>query len=301
MWTAIALWISNGLLVAGYVVVAMRHVAGGGALWPWIVAAPFVYFAIVFVLTAVYFAIAWARRSPRPADRRLGARASWRLFVREYLALAGAMPRLLAYRRIGRDPPPAAARRPVLLLHGVLCNAGVWRSMKRRLSEAGVGPLYTLSYGPPLASIDLFAGQAARKIDEILAETGASQVAIVAHSMGGLVARAYLRRYGTAKVRKVITIGTPHSGSVHAWMFPGASLAQLRPGNAWLAALPMPSRGESPPFVSLWSWHDSMVAPQVSARIDGGRNIEVSGVGHNALLTDPDVARRVIEELKAAD
>ena len=86
--------------------------------------------------------------------------------------------------------------------------------------------------------------------------------------MGGLVARAYLRKHGGAKVRRVITIGTPHQGSVHAYLVAGTSLSQLRPGNAWLGALPPPAPG-MPPIVSLWSWHDSMVAPQTSARLDG--------------------------------
>jgi pimeloyl-ACP methyl ester carboxylesterase len=97
---------------------------------------------------------------------------------------------------------------------------------------------------------------------------------------------------------RVITIGTPHAGSAHAWIFPGVSLAQLRPGNPWLAALPVPAADASPPFVSLWSWHDSMVAPQTSARLENARNVELAGIGHNALLTDPEVATRVIEELK---
>lgn len=298
MWTAIALWMINGVLVAGYAIVAFREVAGGSPAWPWVVAAPVIYFAVVFVLTAIYFAISWLRRSARPAGLRLSPSRSWRLFVREFLAIAGSAPRMMGYRAIGRDPPRARADDPVLLVHGVLCNAGVWRSMKRRLSAAGIGPLYTLSYGPPLASIELFADQVATKIDAILAATGARQVSIVAHSMGGLVARAYLRRHGGAKLRRVVTIGTPHAGSVHAWMLPGTSLSQLRPGNAWLAALPAPSEGSSPPFVSLWSWHDSMVAPQTSARLAHARNVELAGVGHNALLTDPEVAQRVIEELR---
>jgi pimeloyl-ACP methyl ester carboxylesterase len=93
-------------------------------------------------------------------------------------------------------------------------------------------------------------------------------------------------------------IGAPQAGSVHARMFPGISLSQLRPGNAWLAelnAVPLPA---SLPAVSIWSWHDSMVAPQLSARLPGARDVELAGVGHNALLTDPDVARRVAEELR---
>ncbi len=63
-----------------------------------------------------------------------------------------------------------------------------------------MGPVYTMSYGPPLESIELFVDQVAAKIDAILVATGASRVALVGHSMGGLVGRAYLRRHGAAKV-----------------------------------------------------------------------------------------------------
>jgi triacylglycerol esterase/lipase EstA (alpha/beta hydrolase family) len=197
-----------------------------------------------------------------------------------------------------REPVPASARTPVLLLHGVLCNAGALYGLRGYLVARSIGPVYALSYGPPLASIEVFADQVAAKVDAILRATGASRVAIVGHSMGGLVARAYLRRYGPQKVSSVMTLGTPHHGSVHAWLFPGIPLAQLRPGNAWLAEL---NRGEGAPsgvrLVSLWSWHDSMVAPQTSARLAGAENVELSGIGHNALLGDRRVFALVAAEL----
>jgi len=66
----------------------------------------------------------------------------------------------------------APAALPVLLLHGVLCNAGVWRRVARFLAARGVTPVYALSYGPPLASIELFADQTAARIDALLAATG---------------------------------------------------------------------------------------------------------------------------------
>ena len=96
----------------------------------------------------------------------------------------------------------------------------------------------------------------------------------------------------------MITLGAPHHGSVHAWIFPGICLGQLRPGNAWLAelnrteGLPLPVR-----LVSLWSWHDSMVAPQTSSRLEGAENIELTGIGHNALLGDDRVFALVAAEL----
>ena len=119
--------------------------------------------------------------------------------------------------RCGRSPDPArsmalyrlAARRsarPRRRAHRCCCCMACLQRRRRcttcarHLVARDIGPVYTLSYGPPLASIELFVDQVAAKIDAILAATGARRVAIVGHSMGGLVARAYLRRYGGAKV-----------------------------------------------------------------------------------------------------
>ncbi len=232
---------------------------------------------------------------------RLGARGLLRLFWHEFVTIAGNAPRMILYRWLMHDPPPERGKPPVLLVHGVLCNAGVWHPFSRWLRARGIGPVYTLSYGPPLASIDLFAQQVAQKIDEILAATGAKTVVVIAHSMGGLVMRAYLRDHGGAKVSRLVTVGTPHEGSVHAWMAAGTSLSQMRPGNAWLANLGNPAGDDLPSIVSIWSWHDSMVAPQTSSRVDYGENIALSGVAHNALLRDPGVFVRLAAEIGKAE
>jgi len=53
-----------------------------------------------------------------------------------------------------------------------------------------------------------------QKIQEIKTQTGSQKVDIVAHSMGGLVARNYIADPAKAQnVRKLFTLGTPHLGS----------------------------------------------------------------------------------------
>ncbi|MDE2004308.1 MAG: hypothetical protein KGJ25_12340, partial [Betaproteobacteria bacterium] len=252
------------------------------------------------VMTAVYFALAWIFRSPRPPEARIGLRRTLRLVWREFRTLAGAAPRMMLYRRLVPDRIAAGNGIPVVLVHGVLCNAGVFTRLSRFLAECDVDGVASLSYGPPLASIEVFADQLAHKLDAVLAVTGAPQAMIVSHSMGGVVTRAYIRRYGSAKLARVLTIGAPHHGSVHAWLFPGTSLAQLRPGNRWLAALASDPLDPTLGFVSLWSWHDSMIAPQLSSRLDGAIDLPVVGVGHNALLADPQVFARTLAEIEAA-
>ena len=51
------------------------------------------------------------------------------------------------------------------------------------------------------------------KIDEVLNQTGASKVDIIAHSMGGLVTKKYIEKYGENKVDQIIFMGTPHYGA----------------------------------------------------------------------------------------
>lgn len=301
MWTAVSLAIAYGLILAAYGAWAAGKVVAGAPLWPFLLALPFVYLAVPLFFVSIWFLVAWRFSAEPPDDAHLDFKGKLKLFWREFETIAGNSPRMILYRWLMREPPsPSPSQLPVLLVHGVLCNAGVWYPMKRWLAANGVGPVYALSYGPPLASIEAFACQAAKKIDQILAATGASKLVVVAHSMGGLVMRAYLREHGGAKVARLITIATPHEGSMHAWLGTGASLAQMRPGNAWLAELGEPCADNAPPIVSLWSWHDSMVTPQTSSRVSFGENVEVTGVGHTALLRDRRVFERVREEIERA-
>jgi triacylglycerol esterase/lipase EstA (alpha/beta hydrolase family) len=116
--------------------------------------------------------------------------------------------------------------------------------------------------------------------------------------MGGLVARAYLRQRGPTRIERIITIGTPHHGSMFARGFVGRCLAQMRPGNAWLAELNREEAKPPPvPMTSIWSRHDSLVAPQASSELACAENIALTGIGHNALLGDRRVMDLVIRAI----
>ncbi|MFT5280613.1 MAG: pimeloyl-ACP methyl ester carboxylesterase [Flavobacteriaceae bacterium] len=55
------------------------------------------------------------------------------------------------------------------------------------------------------------------KIDAVLLETEAEQVTLIAHSMGGLVAKSYAADYGKESIDKVVFVGTPHIGAPKAF------------------------------------------------------------------------------------
>ena len=54
-----------------------------------------------------------------------------------------------------------------------------------------------------------------QKINAVLAATGKDKVILVGHSMGGMLARHYILKYGAGKVDQIITFGTPYLGSVN--------------------------------------------------------------------------------------
>jgi triacylglycerol esterase/lipase EstA (alpha/beta hydrolase family) len=267
---------------------------GASGVW-FVLGAPIAYLTPALVLVTLWFAMAWIWRSPRPPNARIGLKATLRLYWTEVWVIAISWPLMALHRALIRDPAPVPAARPVLLVHGVLVNDGVWLYFRRYLERHGIRPVYTINYGPPLADIERFAEQLAAKTEAICAATGAQRVVLIGHSMGGLVARAYLRRFGGRRVERLITLGTPHHGSVLAYLFPGRSLAQLRPGNDWLAELNRDEQRPAPvPITSIWSRHDSMVAPQASAVLGQAENIALLGVGHNALLADSEVRKLVL-------
>ena len=56
-----------------------------------------------------------------------------------------------------------------------------------------------------------------KKIEETKTERGVEKVDLVAHSMGGLLVKKYLKDYGGDSVNKFIDVGTPHTGAPKAF------------------------------------------------------------------------------------
>jgi triacylglycerol esterase/lipase EstA (alpha/beta hydrolase family) len=298
--TAFLLFVAVVAGVAAYIGLASHWIVQGASLWWFIVGAPIVYFTPAVVLVTLWFALAWIWRTPRPPEARLGFASTIKLYWAEVWTVGVSWILMALHRWLIRDPSPVAAQQPVLLIHGVLVNDGVWLLVRRFLAKRRIAPVYTINYGPPLGNIESFAEQLQAKIEEVRTATGAERLVLVAHSMGGLVARAYLRRFGGERVARLITVGTPHHGSMLAFGFPGCCLGQMRPGNPWLTEL---NRNEAPatiPIVSIWSRHDSMVAPQASSVLACAQNMALVGVAHNAMLGDEGVMERLIAHLRVS-
>ncbi len=192
---------------------------------------------------------------------------------------------------------------PVLMLHGFGANSGFWQPLAQRLQGAGISHA-TIDLEPVLGSIDDYAGLIEAQARQLCRASGATQLVVVGHSMGGLAARAWMRSYGHERVARLITLGTPHAGSWLASYGAGRNARQMVPpgadDGAWLNQL---ARSETLAMrervLSIWSRHDNIVAPQDSAALPGSRQIALDLVGHVALGFDPAVHALVLDDIVA--
>jgi len=259
------------------------------------------------LITANNFGLAWLYRSETPHHQRVTRHAAVRLFLSEYLASMVTSSWTMGFCTFSEWRGDAGML-PVLLVHGYGCNSGYWHFMSRALRRAGISH-HAIDLEPVFASIDQFVPQLHARIESICRQSGHDKLIIVAHSMGGLVARAYLRDHGAGRVARVITLGTPHRGTGLARFGAGDNSRQMEWSgsaiegrcSAWLAEL---ERREDPSLrpllVSIYSHHDNIVSPQLSSCLPGAVNIEFNGIGHVALGLHPRVQQEVITAIRAA-
>ncbi|MFD8230642.1 lipase family alpha/beta hydrolase [Streptomyces sp. NPDC059696] len=201
---------------------------------------------------------------------------------------------------------PTEAKPPVLLLHGFIDNRSVFVLLRRSLAQHGRQRIESLNYSPLTRDIRAAAELLGRRVEELCERTGAEQIDIVGHSLGGLIARYYVQCLGGDRyVRTLVTLGTPHSGTrVVPFADAHPIVRQMRPGSPVLEELAAPAPDCRTHFVSFWSDLDHVMDPLETACIDHpdlmAENVRVTGIGHLALPVHPAVANGVRQVLDTA-
>lgn len=204
--------------------------------------------------------------------------------------------------RTGVDAPLVHdVRRPaVLLIHGYFCNRAVWQPLLDSGALAGCN-VATVNLEPVFADLDRYADVVHAGVQRLLAGSGAAQAILVGHSMGGLAARVYLRRHGDARVARVITLATPHHGTVFGRLGLGRNARQMAMGSAFLAQLAVSeSEALRAKFVCIASRDDNLIVPRSSPLLADAQLRLLEGVGHLA-LTEDERAWRIVAAAVQSD
>ena len=150
------------------------------------------------------------------------------------------------------------------------------------------------------------AADIAALVEEIKFQTGSPRVDLVAHSMGTISSRYYIKFLaGHDSISTYVTMGGMHHGlSSPCWApgFLGVCVWQeLCETGAFITALNAPPVAPGGMhFVSIFSTADETV-PAESSFVEGAENIEFQGIDHdgpNGLLQQPEVygeVKRVLE------
>lgn len=247
-------------------------------------------------------------RSKAPDACRLKWWQACKLFLVEYRASMTSSSFTMPFHAFSKRVAKNSSTLPVLLIHGYGCNSGYWHALSKELVKAQITH-YAVSMEPLVCGIDDYVRPVHEAVEAMRTETGSDKVIIVAHSMGGLVARAYLRDHGMARIARVITLGTPHHGTGVARFGLGLNCRQMLwtadgaegRSSEWLRGLAERENNRiSSILVSIYSLHDNIISPPTSSRVPGATNIEFVGIGHVALAFDPAVQACVIAEIQEA-
>ncbi|MFE3514947.1 esterase/lipase family protein [Streptomyces sp. NPDC059166] len=224
------------------------------------------------------------RRSPR---RLLGLLAS----AAVAFSLFSAAPTAGAAETAAAAPASTlSTSTPVVFVHGYTGNASNWVTAKSvfQLNGWSSSKLFTYDYNSYGNNISNAQGLATF-VNNVKSQTGASKVAIVNHSMGGLVSQYYLKVLGgNTSVSHLASI----AGANHGTTYASACLIyttcqQMYPGSSFIGQIT--SGDETPGDTKYATWYsacDGIILPYTSTKLNGATNNNVACQTHIGYLTD---------------
>jgi triacylglycerol esterase/lipase EstA (alpha/beta hydrolase family) len=196
----------------------------------------------------------------------------------------------------------ASAVDPILFVHGYSGSASNWNTMIGRFEKDGwtKSQLSAYSYNTSQSNITTAEKVVKTEVEKLLKSTKATRVDIVAHSMGSLNTRWYIKFLeGESKVDDWVSLGGPNHGTDFANFCFSASCVEMRVGSTFLKKL---NEGDETPgavnYGTWWSPCDEIINPDSSVPLTGATNTETACISHLGLLTDETVYTQVRDFVK---
>jgi pimeloyl-ACP methyl ester carboxylesterase len=222
---------------------------------------------------------------------------------------AVAWARRLLHWRGGWEPLADAEGPPVLLIPGLGGSLAALHPLARYLTRELRRPVIPLAVGTGTRDVRSIATRLHAEIERLAEDAGHAYVDLVGHSLGGLVGSYLLKHVDRGRrIRRVVTLGTPHRGTPTAHVgvaFLGLvsrSMWQMRPRAAflhWLEATPVPPGSE---IIAVAGLADRVVPPRFALlrRQPGQSNRGIPGANHFTLILSKSAFEVVGEALDTA-
>lgn len=191
-------------------------------------------------------------------------------------------------------------RNPVVLIHGIFDTRVIFKKMSAYLTQEG-WEVHSFNLIPNYGflGLDRLAAQVADYVDRTFPPD--QPIDLVGFSMGGLVSRYYVQRLGGIKrVQRLITISSPHNGTLTAYFYLTPGTLQMRPKCKFIEDL---NRDvailDQINFTSIWTPLDAMIVPAQSSHLPVGQEIILNVLFHAWMVQDIECLRIIAETLSA--
>ncbi|MBA8824553.1 triacylglycerol lipase [Saccharopolyspora lacisalsi] len=197
----------------------------------------------------------------------------------------------------------SATNDPVIFVHGYTGSASNWTTAETvfRANGYSADQLFAYEYDYNQSN-EASASGLADYVRDVLDRTGADEVDLVNHSMGGLVTRWYTNELGgTSHVDQWASLAGANHGTTYAsscTVF--ASCREMLPGSDFLRELN--SGDETPGDVGYRTWFspcDGVIIPYTSTKVEGATNTRVTCETHIGFLSNTEVLSEVSDYLAA--
>jgi triacylglycerol lipase len=201
------------------------------------------------------------------------------------------------------SPASSLALDPILFVHGWNGSASNWSTMISRFEKDGYPKSYlsAYTYNSSTSNKTLAETEVKSHVESLLKATGATKVDIVAHSMGSLNSRWYVKFVagGQEKVDDWVSLGGPNHGTEVANICFGTTCNEMKIGSTFLNEL---NAGDETPgtvnYGTWWSPCDEFINPDESVILSGATNTKTACMSHLSLVSDETVYKQVREFVK---
>lgn len=193
----------------------------------------------------------------------------------------------------------------IVLVHGFVCNSGLWSAMIRHLRRSGFSRIHAVDLDPFYRSMPKSLAEFDFQLSKIMQlEREQGEVVLIGHSMGGVLARVFQNRY-PERVLAAISIGAPHAGTDLARLVSTIEVGPARPDTRWLlefnAAIAAERDTKLRPALNIWSESDNIVYPQANAALNSGVDFCLNGLGHLHLAFSKRALKLITDFLSKLD
>lgn len=215
----------------------------------------------------------------------------------------------LEIRSPARGKSATVARNPVILVHGLTDTHHKMRKIASHLRDLG-WEVYDIDLIPNNgdAKLEVLAQQVADLVERTFEPH--QQIDIIGFSMGGLVSRYYVQRLGGIindpglaqqqpnRVQRLITIASPHNGTISAYFSLRPGCVQMRPESDFILDLNRDVDSLNRlNFTSLWTPFDLMILPPTSSQLGIGTERMFPILTHPLMVFDRRCLKAIAEAL----